>query len=149
MFTTLQIVTLMLAALAMVPALAHALEFPGKKRLAKDAYLTVQRIYYPGFTIVGIAEVLGIVAALALVIFTPRDGAAFTLSLAALVLLLAMHGGGLLLVGLPRGLRVSLRLRLRLQHGRYRGEQRSERKCGEKVSLAHCDFPFQAGKRNR
>ena len=91
MFTTLQVVTLMLAALAMVPAVAHALEFPGKKRLPKDAYLTVQRIYYPGFTIVGIAEVLGIVAALALVIVTPRDGAAFTLSLAALVLLLAMH----------------------------------------------------------
>jgi hypothetical protein len=25
------------------------LEFPGKMRLSKDAYLTVQRIYYPGF----------------------------------------------------------------------------------------------------
>jgi hypothetical protein len=48
MVTTLQVITLMLVALAMAPAVAHALEFPGKKRLSKDAYLTVQGIYYPG-----------------------------------------------------------------------------------------------------
>lgn len=91
MLTTLQIVTLMLVALAMVPAVAHALELPGKMRLSKDAYLTVQRIYYPGFTIAGLAEGLSMVAALALVIFTPRESTAFVLSLAALILLLAMH----------------------------------------------------------
>jgi hypothetical protein len=39
MLTALQVVTLMLVALAMVPAVAHTLEFPGKKRLSKDAYL--------------------------------------------------------------------------------------------------------------
>jgi hypothetical protein len=48
MFTTLQVVTLMLVALAMAPAVVHVLEFPGKMRLSKDAYFTVQRIYYPG-----------------------------------------------------------------------------------------------------
>jgi hypothetical protein len=91
MFTTLQIVTLMLVALAMVPAVAHALEFPGKMRLSKDAYMTVQRIYYPGFTIAGLAEGFSMIAALALVIVTPRHETAFVLSLAALLLLLAMH----------------------------------------------------------
>jgi hypothetical protein len=91
MLTTLQVVTLMLVALAMVPAVAHALEFPGKKRLSKDAYLTVQRIYYPGFTIAGLAEGFSMLAALALVIFTPADEPAFGLSLAALILLSIMH----------------------------------------------------------
>jgi hypothetical protein len=91
MLTTLQIVTLMLVALAMVPAVAHALEFPGKKRLSKDAYLTVQRIYYPGFTIAGLAEGFSMIAALALVFATPRGTTAYGLSFAALILLLTMH----------------------------------------------------------
>lgn len=93
MLTTLQVVTLMLVALAMAPAVAHALEFPGKMRLPKDAYFTVQRIYYPGFTIAGLVEGVSMIAALALVIVTPREGTAFWLSLAALILLLAMHAG--------------------------------------------------------
>jgi hypothetical protein len=91
MLTTLQVVTLMLVALAMVPAVAHALEFPGKMRLSKDAYLTVQRIYYPGFTVAGFAEAFSMIAALALVVVTPRQSTAFWLSLTALILLLAMH----------------------------------------------------------
>jgi len=91
MFTVLQVVTLMLVALAMAPAVAHALEFPGKRRLTQDAYLTVQRIYYPGFTIAGLAEGFSMIAALALVIFTPRQSIAFALSLTALILLLTMH----------------------------------------------------------
>jgi hypothetical protein len=33
---------------AAVPALAHALELPGKMRLTKDAYFAMQHIYYPG-----------------------------------------------------------------------------------------------------
>jgi hypothetical protein len=40
-------------AVAMALSLAHALEFPGKLRLGKDAYLAVQQIYYPGFTFGG------------------------------------------------------------------------------------------------
>jgi len=42
-----QIVSILLVAVAFAPALAHVLEFPGKRRLNKEAYLTVQPIYYP------------------------------------------------------------------------------------------------------
>jgi hypothetical protein len=91
MLLTLQVLTLTLVALAMVPAVAHAAEFPGKLRLSKDAYFTVQQIYYPGFTIAGLAEGFSMIAALALVIVMPRDSAAFGLALGALILLLVMH----------------------------------------------------------
>jgi hypothetical protein len=91
MLTALQAVTLVLVALAMVPAVAHALELPGKMRLSKDTYLTVQRIYYPGFAIAGLAEGFSMVAAFALVLFTPRDSGMFIPSLGALILLLVMH----------------------------------------------------------
>ena len=49
-FNVLQVVTVLLVTLALVPSLAHALELPGKLRLDKAAYLTVQPIDYPGFT---------------------------------------------------------------------------------------------------
>ena len=49
MFEILQILTTVWVAIAMAPVLAHALEYPGKMRLSRDAYLTVQPIYYPGF----------------------------------------------------------------------------------------------------
>lgn len=91
MLTTLQVVTVMLVALAMVPAVSHALELPGKLRLSQEVYLTVQRIYYPGFTIAGLAEAFSMIAALGLAFITPRESAAFGLSLGALALLLAMH----------------------------------------------------------
>lgn len=91
MLTVLQVITLLLVAVAMTPALAHALEFPGKMRLSEDAYLVVQRIYYPGFTIAGVVESISMIAALALVIITPRESVAFELSLVALLLLVAMH----------------------------------------------------------
>jgi hypothetical protein len=91
MLLTLEIVTLVLVALAMAPAVAHAAEFPGKLRLSREAYFTVQQIYYPGFTIAGLAEGFSMIAALALVIVMPRESAAFGLALAALTLLLVMH----------------------------------------------------------
>jgi hypothetical protein len=91
MFQALQVLTVMLAAVAMALALAHALELPGKLRLPKDAYLATQTIYYPGFTIGGIAEIVGLIATLALTVLTLRGSAAFWLTLAAFVALLAMH----------------------------------------------------------
>jgi hypothetical protein len=91
MLLTLQVLTVTMVALAMVPAVAHAAELPGKLRLSKDAYFTVQQIYYPGFTIAGLAEGFSMIAALALVIVMPRDSAAFGLALGALILLLVMH----------------------------------------------------------
>ena len=53
MFDVLQVLTVILVVVALVPALAHALEWPGKMRLTKEAYVAVQPIYYPGFTIAG------------------------------------------------------------------------------------------------
>jgi hypothetical protein len=93
MLPTLQVATLLLVALAMVPAVAHALEWPGKKRLPKETYLAVQPIYYPGFTIVGgLGEFVGMLATLALLFFIPRDTGAFWLTVWALIALVLMHG---------------------------------------------------------
>ncbi|MGK9167063.1 DUF1772 domain-containing protein [Inquilinus limosus] len=92
MLPILQVVSLCLVALALTPALAHALERPGKMRLGREAYLAVQPIYYPGFTWVGgLGEVACIVAVLILLVMTPVDGAAFWWVAAALLALVAMH----------------------------------------------------------
>lgn len=52
----LQILTAALVGIAVITAVAHALELPGKRRLSRDTYFAVQQIYYPGFTVAGIAE---------------------------------------------------------------------------------------------
>jgi len=91
MFHVMQIVTITLVALAMAPALAHALEFPGKRRLNRDDYVAVQAIYYPGFTIAGIAEAAGLVAVIALLLFTPRETTAFWLTVVAMFGMLGMQ----------------------------------------------------------
>ena len=71
MYVALQVLTVMLAAITMALSLAHALEYTGKLRLKKEQYIAVQPIYYPGFTIGGIAEPAVILATLALLIMTP------------------------------------------------------------------------------
>lgn len=91
MFQVLQIVTVLLVAVAMTLALAHALELPGKLRLPKDHYLAVQSIYYPGFTIGGAAEPLALLTTFALLVMTLAGTAAFWLTAGAFVALLAMH----------------------------------------------------------
>jgi hypothetical protein len=91
MLQVLQILTVFLFAIAMALALAHALELPGKLRLAKEQYLAVQPIYYPGFTIGGAAEPLGLLMTLTLLFWMPRGSAAFWLTIGAFVSLLAMH----------------------------------------------------------
>ena len=92
MFSTIQLVTVLLVALAMVPAVAHALELPGKLRLAREQYLMVQRIYFPGFTFVGgIAETLSVFATLGLVLMLPRGTQQFHLALAGLAALILMR----------------------------------------------------------
>jgi hypothetical protein len=90
MFLSLKVVTVFLVSIVMSMSLAHALELPGKLRLDKQGYLTVQPIYYPGFTIGGMAEGLGILATLALLIATP-SGFARSLVLVAFIALVAMH----------------------------------------------------------
>jgi hypothetical protein len=91
MLEFLQFAALVLVAIATVPAAAHALELPGKMRLDREAYLAVQPIYYPGFTIAGFAEPLALIASAALVVLTPRGTADFRLAAVALALLLTMH----------------------------------------------------------
>lgn len=91
MLAALQILAVMLAAVALTPALAHALEFPGKLRLSKEEYLTVQPIYYPGFTIGGFVEIGALFALVLLLVFAPKGEAAHWLTAGAFVLFLAAH----------------------------------------------------------
>jgi hypothetical protein len=87
----LKIVTLLVIAVAMALALAHALEMPGKMRLSREQYQTVQAIYYPGFTIGGIAEPIGLVLLLLLLVWTPYGSNAFSLFAASFAVLAVMH----------------------------------------------------------
>lgn len=91
MFLVLQVLTVILVAVAMTLALAHALELPGKLRLKRDAYLAVQPIYYPGFTIGGASEPLSILATLALTVLTQARTTEFWLVLGAFLSLALMH----------------------------------------------------------
>src|SRR5918996_1717072 len=92
MLRFLQVMTVMLVAVAMALALAHALELPGKMRLNKETYIAVQPIYYPGFTVGGgIGEGGGLIALLVLLAFTPYASAPFWWTLGAFVLLLICH----------------------------------------------------------
>jgi hypothetical protein len=91
MFIALEVVALTLAAVEMGLMLAHALELPGKKRLRRENYLAVQRIYYPGFSYAGLCEPLTIVAAAALLAVTPIGTPAFWLIAGALAAAGATH----------------------------------------------------------
>lgn len=91
MFQTLQTVTIVLASIGMALSLAHALEYPGKRRLDRDTYLKVQAIYYPGFTIGGIFEPIAMIAAFALLLFTPFGTVSFWLTTAAFASLVLAH----------------------------------------------------------
>jgi hypothetical protein len=87
----LEVITIFLVAIAMSTAVAHALEFPGKLRLDHKSYVTVQTIYYPGFTVAGVGEPLAAVAALILLLIFPDRGTAFWWVLSAFIALLLMH----------------------------------------------------------
>ncbi|MCV0397732.1 MAG: DUF1772 domain-containing protein [Rhizobiaceae bacterium] len=92
MTRTVDIVALLLVAIAMALSLAHALELPGKMRLGKEAYMAVQPIYYPGFTFGGlVGEFGGMLALAALVLLAPFGTARFWWVAAALGLLVAAH----------------------------------------------------------
>ena len=56
-------------------------------RLDKVTYLAVQKIYYPGFTIGGIAEPVGIIVLLALIALTPYASTRFWWTVAAFLAL--------------------------------------------------------------
>lgn len=89
MLAFLNIAAIAFAIITFSTSFAHALELPGKMRLDRDDYCRVQPIYYPGFTIAGIAEPLTIVACLALVLFgaaEPSTPTAIELALGSSVL---------------------------------------------------------------
>jgi hypothetical protein len=91
MVDAIQVITVIVVATAMALALAHALELPGKLRLSKEQYLGMQPIYYPGFTIGGMAEPVGLLLLLVLLILTPYSSVKFWLTAIAFAALLLMH----------------------------------------------------------
>jgi hypothetical protein len=61
-------------------------------RLTKDAYLAMQPIYYPGFTIAGgLGEAGGMISTSILLALTPLGSADFWLTLVALLGLIGMQ----------------------------------------------------------
>ena len=91
MLLSLEVLSVLLVATSMSMALAHALEFPGKLRLDERTYLSVQTIYYPGFTIVGVAEPLAVIATFTLLFFPSQDRTHFSLILLAFFGVLGMQ----------------------------------------------------------
>jgi hypothetical protein len=88
----LQLATVVLVALAWALAMAHALELPGKMRLDEASYRTVQRIYYPGFTVAGgIGEAGGLLATVALWLLLPGAAPSRAAVLVALIALLLVQ----------------------------------------------------------
>jgi hypothetical protein len=87
----LQILTVILVAVAFALSLAHALELPGKMRLDKETYYAVQPIYYPGFTLGGISEPVGVILTLILLFLTPVGSTDFWLTLVAFIGLVGME----------------------------------------------------------
>ncbi|GLQ56942.1 anthrone oxygenase family protein [Devosia nitrariae] len=87
----LEILAVLAAAVALAPSLAHALEYPGKLRLDRLDYMTVQPIYYPGFTMTGFAEPVAALLALGLLFVLPAGSSAFWWALVGFVALVAMH----------------------------------------------------------
>lgn len=91
MMLVLEVLTLLCVSVAMGLALAHPLEFPGKLRLLRQDYETIQEIYYPGFTYGGLGEGIGLLLLLTLLVLYPGYGPAFWLTVASLSALVAMH----------------------------------------------------------
>jgi hypothetical protein len=88
----LKVVAVLAVAVVFALSLAHALEYPGKMRLAKEPYLAVQTIYYPGFTIGGAAEPLAILLVLALLLLSPWEMTGSVLLIVALCGLIVVQG---------------------------------------------------------
>jgi hypothetical protein len=86
--TIVRFLSILLAALALVPAMAHLIELPNKIYLSREDYLTVQRIYR-GWELAGIVVVGALLSTLILTIMNRHDPQAFTLSLIALICIVA------------------------------------------------------------
>jgi hypothetical protein len=87
----LKIISVIIVAVAMDMALAHALELPGKLRLPKEQYLAVQTIYYPGFTFAGFTEPVGVILTALLAFLMPAGSLSFWLMLSSCIALALTH----------------------------------------------------------
>jgi hypothetical protein len=65
--------SLLFAALALAPALAHLLELPNKIGLSRDDYLIVQQIYR-GWALLGFVVAGALLSTLVLMIMVPLSG---------------------------------------------------------------------------
>lgn len=74
--------SLLFAALALAPALAHLLELPNKINLSHDDYLTVQQIY-KGWALLGFVVVGALLSTLLLTIMVRKQPKTFALTVVA------------------------------------------------------------------
>ena len=81
-----QFLSLLFAALALGPAMAHLLELPNKINLSREDYLTLQQIYR-GWNLLGIIVAAALISALALTITLRREQRAFVFALIGLLCL--------------------------------------------------------------
>jgi hypothetical protein len=92
MLPALHAAAVVMTAVVMAPALAHALEIPGKRRLDLATYRVVQQIYYPGFTLIGALEIPTLALVIGSAAATSSNSSAFLLrcagALGCLVLVL-------------------------------------------------------------
>ncbi len=79
---TFYFLSIIFAALALAPAMAHALELMNKIGLSRDDYLTVQQIYN-GWSMLGIVVFGAILSTLVLTILVRHDRSKFTFALLA------------------------------------------------------------------
>ena len=76
--------SLVFAALALAPAMAHVLELPNKMPLSHDAYLTVQQIYR-GWALLGFVVAGALLSTLLLTITVRKERKAFLFAVIALL----------------------------------------------------------------
>ena len=76
--------SLLFAALALAPALAHLLELPNKIGLSRDDYLTVQQIYR-GWALLGFVVAGALLSTLILSIMVRKGSTEFALALVAFI----------------------------------------------------------------
>jgi ABC-type cobalamin transport system permease subunit len=86
--TVARFLSLLFAALALAPALAHLLELPNKIGMSRDNYLIVQQIYR-GWALLGIVVLGALLSTLILTILVRKKPDQFALSLIAFLCIVA------------------------------------------------------------
>jgi Domain of unknown function (DUF1772) len=82
--TTSSFLSLLFAALALAPAMAHVLELPNKINLSREDYLTVQHIYR-GWAFLGFVVAGALLSTLALTLTVRKEHKAFLFAFIALL----------------------------------------------------------------